>query len=65
MARYHLETSAVQAFMMQWELNMPHTVTENTPGEVCVSFKCLTFQKVSKYYSPQKSFFEPSPCQLI
>lgn len=37
-APYHLETSAMHAFTMPWELNMPHTVTGNTPGEVCVFF---------------------------
>lgn len=34
MASYRLGTSAVQAFKMPWELNMTHTVTGNTPGEV-------------------------------
>lgn len=42
MASYRLGTSAVQAFKMPWELNMTHTVTGNTPGEVKKK-KTLTF----------------------
>lgn len=41
-ASYRFETSAVQAFKMPWKLNIPHTVTGNTPGEVGFK-KSLTF----------------------
>lgn len=43
MASYRLGTSAVQAFKMPWELNMTHTVTGNTPGEVKKKKKHLLF----------------------
>lgn len=45
MASYRLGTSAVQAFKMPWELNMTHTVTGNTPGEVKKKKNTYFFRK--------------------
>lgn len=51
MASYRLGTSAVQAFKMPWELNMTHTVTGNTPGEVKKK-KTLTFLESQQVQEP-------------
>lgn len=56
MASYRLRTSTAQAFKMPWELNMPHTVTGITPGELKYKIK-KTFLENQQVQEPTAMAF--------